>query len=174
MQFRMEQARAFTWGMMPTLANYHSFLLDERKQEMDYLTDLIKTRYNALDYLLYGQMKAIQGIPSEKKKIPVSKVSIYAGRLGDTVTKQEMEVSTMYSSSWLSKDGNLGVAITNIADEPQEVSIKVEAGKYGIPSAGKVNLITSGGKVPYAEYSDGVSLHYTVPPRSNAVLEFVK
>ena len=174
MQFRMEQARAFTWGMMPTLANYHSFLFDERKQEMDYLTDLIKTRYNALDYLLYGQMKAIQGIPSEKKKIPVSKVSIYAGRMGDTVTKQEMEVSTLYSSAWLSKDGNLGVAITNIADEPQEVSIKVEAGKYGIPSAGKVNLITSGGKVPYGEYSDGVSLHYTVPPRSNAVLEFVK
>ncbi|MPM48520.1 hypothetical protein SDC9_95245 [bioreactor metagenome] len=33
-QFLMEQARSFVWGMQPTIANYHSFLVSEKKEEI--------------------------------------------------------------------------------------------------------------------------------------------
>ena len=174
MQFRMEQARSFIWGMQPTLANYHSFLFDERKDEMDFLSDLVKTRYNALEYLLYGVLRDIPDIPSERITIPISKVSIYAGRKGDTVTRQEKDVNTLYTAVWQSKEGNAGVAISNISDKSQEVVIKVDAGKYGVPRSGKVNLITADGREPYGEYADGESLRFSIPPRSNAVLELMK
>ena len=174
MQFMMEQARAFTWGMQPTLANYHSFLFDERKDEMDYLVDIIKTRYNALDYLLYGELRELPDLPCEEMTIPISRVSIYAGRLGSTVTRAEKKVKTLYSSVWLSKGGDAGIALSNISGEPSEVSLKVDSKKYGIPSSGKVNLITAEGKKPLGEYVDGGQIRYSVPPRSNAVLELTK
>ena len=39
-QFLMEQARSFVWGMQPTIANYHSFLVSEKKEEIDYLINI--------------------------------------------------------------------------------------------------------------------------------------
>lgn len=174
MQFRMEQARAFTWGMQPTLANYHSFLFEKRKDEMAFMVDIIKTRYNALEYLLYGEMKGLPKFPSPEMTIPISKVSIYAGRYGDTVTRYEKRINTIFSGLWLSKQGNLGVAITNIADEPCEVSFKIDAERYGIASNGVMNLITANGKEPFGTYNDGGEIHCTMPPRSSRVIELTR
>lgn len=174
MQFRMEQARAFIWGMQPTLANYHSFLFDKRKAEMEFLVDLIKTRYNALDYLLYGEMVELPDIPSAKITVPISKISIYVGRKEDKVTRYEKEVNTVYAGSWLSRDGGLGIAVSNIADEDAVISLTVDSEKRGIPASGNVNVITAGGKVPAGTYSDKGVFNYTLPARSNAVIEFVK
>jgi hypothetical protein len=174
MQFRMEQARAFIWGMQPTLANYHSFLFDKRKAEMEFLVDLIKTRYNALDYLLNGEMVALPEIPSVKMIIPISKISIYVGRKEDKVTRYEKEVNTVYAGSWLSKDGNLGIAVSNIADKAAEVVFTVDSGRYGIPVSGQVSLITAEGKSPLGTYADKGEFRCSVPARSNVVIELTK
>ena len=174
MQFRMEQARAFVWGMQPTLANCHSFLFDKRKAEMEFLVDLIKTRYNALDYLLYGVLKALPELPSTQMTIPISKISIYVGRAGDKVTRYEKKVNTLYSGAWLSKEGGLGIAVSNIADEAGEVSLKVNAAEYGIPASGNVYLITASGKSSLGTYSDGGEIKVPVPARSNLVIEFAR
>lgn len=174
MQFRMEQARSFTWGMQPTLANYHSFLFEERSMEMGYLVDLIKTRYNALDYLLYGQFKAILEPEFKEVTIPISKVSIYAGRMGDTVTRYEKKTRTMFSSAWLSSAGNVGIAVSNILDEPAEFVMTVDAAKFGAAPTGNVNIISAEGKVSSGGYSDGDVIKCTIPPRSSRVIELTK
>ena len=174
LQFRMEQARAFTWGMQPTLANYHSFLFETRKNEMEYLVDLLKTRYNALDYLLYGSFVDIVDFPSVQLTIPMSRVSIYAGRTGKTVTRCEKQISTVFSAAWRSRQGNLGIAISNIADEPAEVVFKVEAEKYGLPGKGTVSMISASGKEARGQYAEGDEIICQIPPRSNRVLEFAE
>ena len=174
LQFRMEQARAFTWGMQPTLANYHSFLFDERKTEMEFLVDLVKTRYNALDYLLYGTMKDLPVLPSQEVTMPISRISIYAGRTGNTVTRFEMKAGTLYACLWQSQEGNLALAVSNIADEDQEVSFTVDAGRFGLPAKGSVNLITAAGKQALGTYSDKGEVRYTLPARSNCLLELTK
>lgn len=171
MQFRMEQARAFVWGMQPTLANYHSFLFEKRKVEMEFLVDIIKTRYNALEYLLYGEMKALPKSPATRITIPISKVNIYVGRKGDNVTRYEKEVNTIFSCAWLSKEGGLGVAVSNIADDDAEVTFKVDAGKYGIAPSGNVSVISAGGKESKGDYSDGDEIKVHVPARTSLVLE---
>ena len=172
MQFRMEQARSFIWGMQPTLANYHSFLFDERKAEMDYLVDLIKTRYNALEYLLRGRFVSLLDLESKELTIPISKVSIYAGRKGDTVTRYEKTTGTLFSCAWSADDGRLGVAVSNILDEPAEAVIPVDAAKYGIPASGSLNVITADGKESLGTYSDKEAVRYTLPARSSVVIEF--
>ncbi len=174
LQFRMEQARAFTWGMQPTLANYHSFLFETRKNEMEYLVDLLKTRYNALDYLLYGSFVDIVDFPSVQLTIPMSRVSIYAGRTGKTVTRCEKQISTVFSAAWRSRQGNLGIAISNIADEPAEVVFKVEAEKYGLSGKGTVSMISASGKEACGQYAEGDEIICQIPPRSNRVLEFAE
>lgn len=174
MQFRMEQARAFIWGMQPTLANYHSFLFDERKAEMDFVVDLVKTRYNALDYLLCGVMKDLPVLPSQQLNIPISRISIYAGRTGDTVTRFEKKVNTLYAGLWQSQEGNLALAVSNIADEPQEIAFTVDAAAFGLPSQGSVNLITAAGKESLGTYADKGEVKYTLPARSNCVIEWTK
>ena len=174
MQFRMEQARSFTWGMQPTLANYHSFLFEKRKSEMEFLMDLIRTRYNSLGYLLHGRFMGIPGLESEEITIPISKVSIYAGRKGDTVTRYEKTINTLFSSAWLDKEGNLGVAVSNILDFPAEVVLRIDPKQYGIPASGSINMITSEGKKPFGSYSEGGDFRFQLPARSNCVIEFTK
>lgn len=174
MQFRLEQARSFIWGMQPTLANYHSFLYDKRKSEMDFLEDLVKTRYNALDYLLYGRFMGLPEFDSKEVTIPISKVSIYAGRTGDMVTRYEKTIRTLLAGAWLSRKGNLGIAVTNISDEDAEINFTVDAGKYGIPASGSVNLISSGGKESLGHYSEHGEVKCSVPAGRSYVIELSK
>ena len=174
MQFRLEQARSFIWGMQPTLANYHSFLYDKRKSEMNFLEDLVKVRYNALDYLLYGRFMGLPEFDSKEVTIPISKVSIYAGRTGDMVTRYEKTIRTLLAGAWLSREGNLGIAVTNISDEDAEISFMVDAGKYGIPASGSVSLISSGGKESLGQYSDHGEVKCSVPAGRSYVIELSK
>src|SRR5699024_6581273 len=74
-QFLMEQARSFVWGMQPTIANYHSFLDSERKEEIDYLLDVAKLRYKRLKYLLYGKFLKSPTIDIPEREIDISKLS---------------------------------------------------------------------------------------------------
>ena len=174
MQFRMEQARSFIWGMQPTLANYHSFLYDKRKAEMAFLEDLIKTRYNALEYLLYGRFMGLPELESKEITIPISKVSIYAGRTGDTVTRYEKSTRTLFAGAWLSAKGSLGLAVTNISDEDAEICFAVDCGKYGIPTSGSVNLITSEGKNTFGKYADKDEVRCSIPARTSLVIELAE
>ena len=174
MQFRMEQARSFTWGMQPTLANYHSFLFDKRKAEMEFLVNLVKTRYNALPYLLYGELIDFPQMRTKEVTIPISKISIYAGRKGDVMTRFEKKVPTLYSAAWRSKEGNVGVAVSNISDEAAEVAFTVDAARYGLPKAGAINLIKADKKMTIGQYVDQYQVVYTIAPRSNVVIELAK
>ncbi len=93
-QFLMEQAKSFVWGgMQPTIANYHSFLASERREEIDYLTEIVKTRYNALDYLLYGEFCRNPDLKIPRENIKISKLSIYAGKTEESVTTFEKKCS---------------------------------------------------------------------------------
>ena len=141
---------------------------------MEFLMDLIRTRYNSLDYLLHGRFMGIPGLESEEITIPISKVSIYAGRKGDTVTRYEKTINTLFSSAWLDKEGNLGVAVSNILDSPAEVVLRIDPRQYGIPASGSINIITSEGKKPFGSYSEEGDFRFQLPARSNCVIEFTK
>ena len=145
-QFRMEQARSFVYGMQPTLANYHAFLDTAKKEEIDFLLGLAKVRKKALKYLLEGTFERVPVMEIPKDTILVSKVSIYAGRSGNTVKEEKMTVPMVYAGMWKAKDGSMGLALVNISDCPQPVRFTIDSEDYGLQQSFKATLVTEKGQ----------------------------
>lgn len=173
-QYLMEQARAFVWGMQPTIANYHSFLTKNKKAEIDFLIGLAKTRNRALKYLLYGVYYRCPEIHSHKIAIDISKISIYAGREGNTVTNYRTTVPTIYSSAWKSSDGCLGIALANINNKLNTVSFTLSTSEYNLHKTGDIYVITDKGRTFLKKYKDEtVIINLPIAARSTCVIEFI-
>jgi hypothetical protein len=173
-QFFMEQARSFVWGMQPTIANYHTFLNSDRKQEMNYLMDIVRIRYKNLKYLLYGDFCRNPEIQSPVEKINISRLSIYVGRKGNSVTTFEKEVPVLYAGTWKSEDNNLGIAMASISDDPIPVDFSFKSGDYGLASKGEVYITTNKGKELLTSYTNGsVNVKFLLESRGLCVIEVV-
>jgi len=169
----MEQARSFVWGMQPTIANYHSFLVSERKEEIDYLINIVKTRYNALDYLLNGEFCRNPDLKVPSEDIKISKLSIYAGRTGETVTTFEKNVPSLYVGTWKAKNGNIAVALASISDEIIPVDFTIDPKNYNISSEGKVNIIKASGKKYLKTYLNNIHIEMKLNPKDIIIIEIV-
>lgn len=156
MQFRMEQARAFVWGTQPMIANYHSFLRQTRPEELEYFRKLVQTRAQAPEYLGRGVCTRCPEIKSPTAEVPVSRISIYAGRWGNSVTCSVMNSQTIFSEGWKSADGGYAVALTNISDGTLPLHFELNPSDYGIRGRYKINLITPSGRVPYLSEGSGI------------------
>jgi len=173
-QYLMEQSRAFVWGMQPTIANYHSFLAQSRKAEIDFLLDLAKTRYRALKYLLNGVYYRSPEIKSSTINIDVSKISIYAGREGNTVTSYKATVPTLYSGVWKASDGCVGIALANISSKKSMAKFSIKAFEYDLPKKGDIYLITATNRTYLKSYNDNdIQVELSMMPRSTCVVEFI-
>ena len=169
-QFMMEQARTFVWGIQPCIANFHDFLFARKPEAMAFLTDMVKTRYQALDYLLYGTFVRCPEIPEYKEEIPICGLNTYILG-GDRLRRSSKEVPTLYSSAWKAPDGSLGIAIANIADEDRNLDFSLDPAYYGLPSKGEITLITSSSEPQVLEQYEGltpVCVH--LPERSTVVV----
>ena len=122
MQFRMEQARSFVFGMQPMIANYHAFLDEMREPEMDFLRRLAETRREYAKYLLFGEMERTPAMDVPYAEIDISKVSIYAFTDGKSAAEIKKNVPLLYSGMWKAKDGESALFIVNICDEPQRLA----------------------------------------------------
>ena len=119
MQFRMEQARSFVFGMQPMIANYHAFLDALREPELNFLRLLAETRLKYARYLLYGELERVPAMNVPCADIDISKVSIYASRDEKSSPVMTKRVPLLYSGMWRAKDGGTALFIVNISDEPQ-------------------------------------------------------
>ena len=171
-QYLMEQARTFVWGTQPTLANYRSFLATKRKPEIDYLITLAKVRYQGLKYLLYGEM-----LPSPKMDIPteeiaISRLSIYAGKTGNSVTRFKKVVPLVLTGTWKSDDGQLGIPMASISDDPYEVNFTINSVDYKLPEAGSIYIIDINGRRKLSSYSTGqINVEFSLPSRGLCIIE---
>jgi len=173
-QFLMEQARSFVWGLQPTIANYHTFLSSERKEEIDYLKEMVNLRHRALKYLLYGEFCRSPKIESPEEEIKISKLSIYAGREGKSVTTFRKRVPLLYSGTWKTKDKHLGIALASIGDQKLPVDFNLDTEDYDLPSKGEVYVSTSKGREFLGYYSNGMAqIHYLLPPKGLCIIEFI-
>lgn len=172
-QFLMEQAKSFVWGMQPTIANYHSFLVSDRKEEIDYLINIVKTRYNALDYLLYGEFCRNPDLKIPREDIKISKISIYSGRAGKTVTTFEKNVPSLYVGTWKAKNGNIAIALASISDEVIPVNLIIDPQNYNISSKGEINIINSSGKKFLETYLNNIHVEIKLNPKDITIIEII-
>lgn len=169
-QFMMEQAKSFIWGIQPCIANFHEFLFEKKPQAMAFLEDMVKTRYKALDYLLYGDMVRGPEFPVYQETIPICGLNTYSKGEGRLRSSSKL-VSTLYSSTWKAQDGSLGIAIANISDETREFEFSLVPSTYGLPSKGEIELISANAE-PYTvmSYDGETSVPVSIPARSTMVL----
>lgn len=130
-QFRLEQARAFAWGQVPTIANFRAEHLASRAEEMDFAIRLAKLRLRALDFLLHGTMLRAPAIKIEDTEIPISRLSIYAGQQ-DALKEYTAKHPQMLVSAWRDAQGRAAIVVANIADTPQHVAFKLSKREWNI------------------------------------------
>lgn len=172
-QFLMEQARSFVWGMQPTMANYHEFLSTKRGVEINYLVDLVKVRYKALKYLLYGEFIRPPQIEIPEEVIPISRLSIYAGQKDRVKTFQE-NIPLLYTSAWKANDGSLGIAIAGINSTPSQIKFSMDSISYNIGKSGKIYMITAEGEKLLTIYKNGNShINFKLSPDGICFLKII-
>jgi hypothetical protein len=168
----MEQARSFVWGMQPTIANYQSFLASERKEEIEYLMNLAKVRYQGLKYLLYGKFLRSPDIEFPEEELMISRLSIYAGRRGESVTTFHKSFPLIYSGTWKSDDNQVGIALASISDDPFQLDFSFNAEDYELPASGEIYIIDLEGRRKLTGYSDDkIKVNFTLPPKGLCIVE---
>ena len=171
-QFLMEQARSFVWGMQPTIANYQPWLARGRKEEIDFLLRLSRTRNNALKYLLHGRFMRSPEIDSPEEEIDISRLSIYAGKTGNTVSAFRGTFPLVYTGAWQADDMDLGIALASISDRPVTLSFDFDAREYDLPSSGMIFLVDDSGRKELASYSENkVKIALTLEPAAICILD---
>lgn len=174
-QFLMEQAKSFVWGIQTTIANYNSFLDTERKEEIDYLLNIARLRYESLKYLLYGKFLRPPRMEVPNGEIDISRLSIYAGRKDDNVTTFKKSVPLLYSGAWKADDGDLGIALASISDYTVPVEFTFNAEDYDLPPAGKIYIRTNEGKKLLGYYSEGIiEINIFLPSKALSIIEITQ
>jgi len=173
-QFLMEQARSFVWGMQPTIANYQPLLATERKIELDYLLRIARIRYKGLKYLLYGEFLRSPDLDIPKEELKISRLSIYAGRYGESITTFTGDFPLVYSGTWRSDDQHIGIALASISDNPYQVNCNFEASDYGLSVSGKIYIIDEEGSTLLSTYSNNIiKMKFDLQGRGLCLVEII-
>jgi hypothetical protein len=170
-QFYLEQARAFVWGMQPTVANFLPSQLNERAEEVSYMLKLARVRGRAMKYLLHGTFHRPPKLEVPEIEVEFSRLSIYAGRPGGG-SSWSGKPPALLSAAWQADDGDLAIVLASISDEPLSLSFEVEPQAYGLSGPGRIYMIDETGREQIGEFGDEpVFLEFEFPPLGARVLE---
>lgn len=116
-------------------------------------------------------MLALPVVETETQEIPISRLSIYAGQQ-DALKEYAKRVPLVQASAWRAPDGKLGLAIANIAGQPQSAVITLDAIKHGLPKAGRFYALGETNAIPLGEFNGSpVKLKLELAPLDARVLE---
>lgn len=169
-QFYLEQARAFVWGMQPTVANFLPSQLEERPEEISYMLRLARVRWRALRYLLHGTFVRPPDLDVPEVDVDFSRLSIYAGRPGGGSSWRD-RVPAVLSAAWQADEGDVAVVLASIVDEPLTLQLELDPSVYGL-SGGRLFRIDDNGREPIGDFGEGsVPTAFEFPPLGAWVLE---
>jgi hypothetical protein len=153
-QFRLEQARTFIWGQQPCLANFRPEHLTQRKPDLAYLRQLVQLRQAALPYLLHGTFLRPPRLEIPDMEIDMSRLSIYAGQQG-AVQEYRRRVPQYLVGAWRAADGDIAVAIANIADTDHQIRFTLSREEHGLPDRGRVYKRLPEGRTQLSFFENG-------------------
>jgi len=129
-QFLLEQARSFVWGLQPMLPNFLPDQLETRREELDFVTRLVRVRMAALKYLLHGTWLRPPALNGPQREIDFGQVSVYAPFKTSTKSRPLVHVGV-----WRARDGDVGIALANIGDAPVALRLPLDLAAYGLGQA---------------------------------------
>lgn len=171
-QFALEQARSFVWGQQLTISNFKPEHLKTRTEEIELVVRLAKLRRAATKYLRDGVLLRPPVVTVDDTTIPMSRLSIYAGRAEGGVTAFEKLEPQVLASAWRAPDNSVGIALASTADAPLTVPLKLDAAAYDLHGPTQAFRIDEQGRTELSglkRASDGLQVQ--LPPRGACVIE---
>jgi len=170
-QYFLETARAFVWGMQPTVANFLPWQLEQRREEIDYLLQLARLRQRLPAYFLHGTMLRPPALDAPEVDVTMSRVSIYASRQGGA-TELTKRVPSAIAGAWRSPRGGVAIALASIADDSLALSVRIDPATYGLKRGTRLWWVDDTGDRASRTVGAGpLTLPITLPPRGAAVVE---
>jgi len=177
-QFYLDHARTFAWGMQPMLANFLPSHLEERPEEMDYVTRIVRTRMRSWKYLRDGTWLRPPALDVPRREIDVAALGVYT-----PLRASKRTYPVALAGAWRAPDGDVGIALASIHDQPLPLSLAlalppaltIDAAGYGLPERCAVYRIDHTGRHRLGAFDrrDGV-YRLTLPPRGICVIEFCR
>lgn len=169
-QFHLEQARAFVWGMQPTIANFLPAQLGERRTDIDYALQLAKLRRALPEFFLRGTFVRPPSSDATVVDVPISRVSIYAARRGGATETSRREPAVQLGA-FRADDGRVAIAVASIVEEPISVTLDTRLAAWGLTRGARATRIdASGRQVMAAVSADAPSLTLQLAPLQAAVV----
>lgn len=169
-QFYLEHARTFAWGMQPMLANFLPSQLEERPEEMDFVTRLVRTRLRSLKYLLEGTWLRPPALDVPHEEIDVAVIGTY------TPLKASKRIYPVaLAGAWRAPDGNVAIALASIHDARLPLRLPIDARAYGLPATCAVYRIDETGRHRIGSFdASQQQFPFELPPRGLCLLEFCR
>jgi hypothetical protein len=169
-QFYLDHARTFAWGMQPMLANFLPSQLEVFPEEMDFLTRMVRTRMRSLKYLLHGTWLRTPAIEAPTQEIDVAELGTYT-----PLRAFRRTCPVALAGAWRAADGDVGIALASIQDDPLPLRLPIDAQGYGLPARSVVYRIDETGRHRLGVFD--ASQHVfplDLPPRGLCVIEFCR
>jgi hypothetical protein len=171
-QFYLEQARAFVWGMQPTIANFRASQLTERSREIAYAIRLARLRQHALPFLLHGTFLRPPVTDAPTVDVLGSRVSIYAAQRGG-VAEAHIRTPAALTGAWRAPDGHVAIAVASVADDSLPLALTVDPAAYGARAGETVWRVGEDGhRTPMGVLGRAPAVvRLELPPLGAAILE---
>jgi hypothetical protein len=106
--------------------------------------------------------------------LKISRLSIYAGRKGESVTTFQKSYPLIYSGTWKSDDNQIGIALASISDNPFQINYRFNSLDYNLPAAGKIYMIDTEGKKLLTAFEDQeIQINFSLPPKGLCIIEII-
>lgn len=173
-QFYLEQARAFVWGLQPTIANFRSLQLEQRPAETGYMMRLARLRSRTVKYLQAGTFVRAPQLPVPTVDVDLSRLSIYAAQRGGPRMSTGRYPAAI-SAAWRAADGSIAIAIASIVDEPIATQLTLDPAVYGFTGPGRIVRMSDTGAGQIGVFNGGtVTLPLHIPAAGAYVIEFTE
>jgi len=167
-QFLLEQSRTFAWGMQPMLANFLPSQLQERPEEIDFVTRLVRTRMQALKYLLHGTWVRPPALDVPQQEIDVAQIGVYTPL---RASKRTHPVAL--AGAWQAADGDVAIVLASIHDQKLRLRLPIDAQAYGLRARCAVYRIDEAGRQRLGMFDSRDPVwQLDLPPRGLCLLEF--
>ncbi len=167
-QFLLEQARTFVWGMQPMLANFLPDQVQQRANEIDFVTRLVRTRSRALKYLLYGTWQRPPRLDVPQREIDVAQVGVYTPL---KATRRTYPVAL--AGAWRAADGDVAIALASVSDARLDLQLPIDVRQYDLAAPCDVFLIDHAGRQRLGAFDSSTSSwRIELAPRGLCILEF--
>ena len=169
-QFLLEQSRTFAWGLQPMLANFLPAQLQERPEEIDFVTRLVRTRMRSLKYLLHGTWLRPPTLDVPQQEIDVAQIGVYT-----SLKASKRTYPVALAGAWRASDRHVAIALASIHDQNLILRVPIDVVAYDMRQPCAVYRIDEAGRTQQGVF-DGREPVWQIelPPRGLCVLEFCR